>query len=263
VSVDYTIKAKPTVYRGQTFRSRLEARWAAFFDILQWEWVYEPFDLGGWSPDFAIRAPGACSKRQVVLVEIKPIMEFDRDVAQKMAQSCAREDVFDDRGELVEVEFEYELLLCGLGPTKERLGWFCDGEEAAFGQWSGSERIGFCHTVQSYCDRISGKHDGGHYGRSWTCSFVDGCGLLSGQIDQAEVGLRRRRAVGSPRCSADSKLHHERLADLVMNDSGRAGEIRANAADDMDQTRKGPAADHSGILRRCYRKTSGDWSWAR
>jgi hypothetical protein len=28
VTVEYTIAAKPTVYRGQRFRSRLEARWA-------------------------------------------------------------------------------------------------------------------------------------------------------------------------------------------------------------------------------------------
>jgi hypothetical protein len=59
MTVEYTIAAKPTLYRGQQFRSRLEARWAAFFDLLRWEWVYEPFDLGGWSPDFAIRAPWA------------------------------------------------------------------------------------------------------------------------------------------------------------------------------------------------------------
>jgi hypothetical protein len=60
--------SEPTLYKGQTFRSRLEEKWAAFFDILEWEWVYEPFDLGGWSPDFAIRAPGAQNVRKIVLV---------------------------------------------------------------------------------------------------------------------------------------------------------------------------------------------------
>ena len=43
------IKAIETVYKGYKFRSRLEARWAVFFDALGVEWEYEPegFELGG------------------------------------------------------------------------------------------------------------------------------------------------------------------------------------------------------------------------
>ena len=32
----------PTKYNGYTFRSRLEARWAMFFDRLKLKWEYEP-----------------------------------------------------------------------------------------------------------------------------------------------------------------------------------------------------------------------------
>jgi hypothetical protein len=39
--------AIPTVYKGVQMRSRLEARWAAFFDELGWPWEYEPVDLAG------------------------------------------------------------------------------------------------------------------------------------------------------------------------------------------------------------------------
>lgn len=51
------IKAIETRYKGCNFRSRLEARWAVFFDALGVKWEYEPegFDLGemGWYlPDF-------------------------------------------------------------------------------------------------------------------------------------------------------------------------------------------------------------------
>ena len=46
------IKAIETQYKGYRFRSRLEARWAVFFDALQVRWDYEleGFDLGemGW-----------------------------------------------------------------------------------------------------------------------------------------------------------------------------------------------------------------------
>lgn len=63
----YTIAPKPTEYRGTVFRSRLEATWAAFFDLLKWKWDYEPVDLNGWVPDFIIRG----SYREL-LVEVKP-----------------------------------------------------------------------------------------------------------------------------------------------------------------------------------------------
>lgn len=36
------IQAKETCYRGVLFRSRLEARWAVFFDALKVSWQYEP-----------------------------------------------------------------------------------------------------------------------------------------------------------------------------------------------------------------------------
>lgn len=52
-----TLKAIETIYSGYRFRSRLEARWAVFFDTLGVDFVYEHqgFDLGeaGWYlPDF-------------------------------------------------------------------------------------------------------------------------------------------------------------------------------------------------------------------
>jgi hypothetical protein len=51
------IKAIETRYKGYRFRSRLEARWAVFFDSLEVKWEYERqgYDLGaaGWYlPDF-------------------------------------------------------------------------------------------------------------------------------------------------------------------------------------------------------------------
>lgn len=52
-----------TTWRGYKFRSRLEARWAVFFDSLGLKWEYEPegFELGDglrYLPDFRVRYPG-------------------------------------------------------------------------------------------------------------------------------------------------------------------------------------------------------------
>lgn len=38
----YDIAPIPTFYKGIKFRSRLEIRWAVFFDRLSWDWLYEP-----------------------------------------------------------------------------------------------------------------------------------------------------------------------------------------------------------------------------
>ncbi len=50
-------KPLDTRYKGYLFRSRLEARWAVFYDALHLNWIYEMegFDLGGgltYLPDF-------------------------------------------------------------------------------------------------------------------------------------------------------------------------------------------------------------------
>lgn len=53
------MKAIETEYKGYLFRSRLEARWAVFFDACGVKWEYEPegFDLGDdlyYLPDFLL-----------------------------------------------------------------------------------------------------------------------------------------------------------------------------------------------------------------
>lgn len=51
-----TIRAIPTTYAGVSFRSRLEARWATFFDALgiRWEYEAEGYEYESWRylPDF-------------------------------------------------------------------------------------------------------------------------------------------------------------------------------------------------------------------
>lgn len=60
------IRAIPTIYRSRRYRSRLEARWAVMFDLLKWKYEYEPYDLDGWIPDFALFGD------EEILVEAKP-----------------------------------------------------------------------------------------------------------------------------------------------------------------------------------------------
>lgn len=75
----YEFKSHPTRYKGVLFRSRLEARWAAFFDLIGWRWEYEPFDLDGWTPDFLVEFPcghSECGPTHTLLVEVKPYTNY-------------------------------------------------------------------------------------------------------------------------------------------------------------------------------------------
>lgn len=86
---EYTIKAIPTEYNGVMFRSRLEATWAAFFDILKWDWEYEPFDLEGWSPDFLLKGAGGAR----IFCEVKPV-ELTAENEQTPLPSCYKKMAF-------------------------------------------------------------------------------------------------------------------------------------------------------------------------
>ena len=71
--------AIPTRYKGILFRSRLEARWSAFFDLLGWPYAYEPIDLRGYILDFILLF------KEPVLVEVKPELYF-KELAQHEAK---------------------------------------------------------------------------------------------------------------------------------------------------------------------------------
>ena len=135
------------------------------FDLLKWDWTYEPTDFNGWIPDFAIHG------KEIVYVEVKPVDAFPKDVSKKIDASGCRDEV---------------LIVGMLGPMKVEgywnpiIGWLRENfrqtgieeaeavpnwwSEAVMGRYIDSDRIGFCHSEASYRDRISGGYDGGSFG---------------------------------------------------------------------------------------------------
>jgi hypothetical protein len=87
------LKAIETHYNGYRFRSRLEARWAVFFDALKIPYDYEregfKLDAGPYLPDFLLLEP-----RPRIWVEIKPEFPEAEDEARalfnKMFELCLR-----------------------------------------------------------------------------------------------------------------------------------------------------------------------------
>lgn len=79
------MKAIETQYKGYRFRSRLEAKWAIFFDALgiQWDYEIEGYDLEGeyYLPDFWLKTVN-------MWAEVKPD-EFD-DRARRLVEKLAK-----------------------------------------------------------------------------------------------------------------------------------------------------------------------------
>ena len=92
-----SIKAIPTEYNGHLFRSRLEARWAVFFDACGVEWEYEPegYDLGDgvrYLPDFLLHGVEGRAGGDLY-VEVKGRMTpFDAEKIKRFAEAGMPQD---------------------------------------------------------------------------------------------------------------------------------------------------------------------------
>lgn len=159
------------IYKGINFRSTLETRWAVFFDLLGWEWEYEPFGLQNvdatWFPDFLIK--GYENKR--ILVEVKPFTSF-----------AEFKELYENKYDISLLNTEYqfdEVLLLGseiyekcdahqgprLGWLVERNRWlekfeiFSQVEEAVF--WYKDDKYGFASDTSNWRCRITNNYVGG------------------------------------------------------------------------------------------------------
>jgi hypothetical protein len=170
IGFQYTIPAVQIKYNGVTYRSVLEATWAAFFDAVGWKYDYEPKRYGDWLVDFVIHG------HKDIPVEVKPVTVLPGEVAEKIDECVPAIPPGDpasllDKTELIQSEDEdQEVLILGESPIFDAgyLGWIREGgwwDKAAFGFWlDGKGMLGFCHNLQNYYDRISGGYDGGCHG---------------------------------------------------------------------------------------------------
>lgn len=173
----------PTDYRSQRFRSRLEARWAAFFDLVGWRWTYEPFDTDGYIPDFLIHGDWP------FLVEVGPCVT-ETDYRNKTAKPNAAVGSLKRDVVILGVD-----PICNLrspvGNDASRLvaTWWTPqaGLHGEYGEWGGEERdwapesgfswepgvwgrcfdcgaVGIVHELMSYSLRPCSHHQSGSFG---------------------------------------------------------------------------------------------------
>ena len=143
------IAAIPTKWDGVQFRSRLEARFAAFFSSLGWRWEYEPFDLTGWIPDFIIRGAD-----QNLLVEVKP---FASDL-EAFTEKLNKHGIKPVKGEFEEILFvSHE----GVQPSR-----YCEGMQLGMlGEHDSSS--GIWHFNPSCVTLYNGTVDGVDFPDLW------------------------------------------------------------------------------------------------
>jgi len=63
------------LYNGLVFRTPLEARWAAFFDLAGWRYWTNPAPVGDWQPDFKVEfecGHSECGPTHTLLVSVLP-----------------------------------------------------------------------------------------------------------------------------------------------------------------------------------------------
>lgn len=142
-----TIKPIETEYNGYRFRSRLEARWAVFFDALKVEYQYEleGFDLyynGKYLPDFFLPKSNA-------FIEVKPtykntelrldlidhvasLKAIELSLANKLITIIAFDDPLNHRSIWFENGLvKYPCCAIGFNATKEIWPTHYSGEEIA------------------------------------------------------------------------------------------------------------------------------------
>jgi hypothetical protein len=160
------IKSIETTYRGARFRSRLEARWAAFYDLLGWRSEYEPIELENYIPDFILLL------HKPLLVEVKP--KWDCDGLYRAAHEKIEASGWEDEALIVGASWattdessssnaprvlgEGSEGMCGV----ERYGW---NPVVWFDCRGCADRRSFCSDIMSYHCRVKGCYDGdGHIG---------------------------------------------------------------------------------------------------
>lgn len=69
-----------TENNGLVFKTQLEARWAAFFDLAGWGWWANPATVGNWRPDFKVSfhcTHSECAGQHTLLVAVLPVSDLE------------------------------------------------------------------------------------------------------------------------------------------------------------------------------------------
>lgn len=191
MSVPVGLKAIETTYKGYRFRSRLEARWAVFFDALGVPWEYEKqgYDLGpnGWYlPDFWL-------PQQDCWIEIKPDRPGDTEGDRAAA--------------LAKATGQQVLIFWGPIPMPlDRMNLGQDDRDGAWSYWPEGWDNFYqwceCEQCGTLGIRFDGRSDRLPCKGCWECQHGQRCLHDPPRVDGCKSGGDKSYNVGSPKLIA-------------------------------------------------------------
>ena len=139
-------------FRNNEFDTLHEAACAALFDRYGWKWEKPEHPVRGWIPDFVLWGD------TTVYVECKGNLKWS-DVP-RFPELTRYEDAVSGKSlEVLLIPDTPRSIQNDRGYSDSILGFLYDGNMwsyAELGRWSG--RVGFCHSANSWKDRMSGEN---------------------------------------------------------------------------------------------------------
>lgn len=183
-----SIKPIETVYNGYRFRSRLEARWAVFFDALGIKYEYEP--EGFQMSDGTMYLPDFYLPESKSFFEVKGIMseEDDHKIRQFIKESEHCVTIGYDG-------FCFETCTAWWGDTDECQKFELDqGETQWLCKCRTCNKYWFMTSLGSYSCQCCGEYDGDHHFSVVMYSYTsNGKRYMSTNDKKAEMAIRLAR----------------------------------------------------------------------
>jgi hypothetical protein len=169
------------MYQGAQFRSRLEAHWAAFFDLVGWHWLYEPIDADGYIPDFLVEGEwpffvevGACLTT-AEYADKATKADLNAGVLQRdvlvLGMSSTPRLVSTSVGELPH-HFAAGLLGEHQGAWEDEPESFV-WDAGFWGECYLCRAVGVIHSQMTYTLRPCGHHQSGSFGAPLSADWID------------------------------------------------------------------------------------------
>jgi hypothetical protein len=179
------IRPIETVYDGHRFRSRLEARWAVFFNTLRIKYEYEKegFDLDGtrYLPDFWL-------PEQKCWIEIKGQTPTTEEYKRcELLADLTRFDVFILFGDIPNPD-DLPEQLNEQENFKNMCHWFSTDW---LGEGAGIAHYSHCFWSDCDCEKLAIRHH--NFGGGWCCECSPGANPLSLRLYGAYLKARQAR----------------------------------------------------------------------
>ena len=156
-------------FQNNEFDSLHEATCAALFSKYGWQWEQPKYPLGGWRPDFVLKGDTTVYVECKGGLEWEDIPHFPELARYENAVEGTSSEVLLIPGSPRKVQRPSRQAQERKGFDTSVLGFLYDREKwsyAELGRWSG--RVGFCHSANSWKDRISGEDTDKSFGDGGT-----------------------------------------------------------------------------------------------